>query len=39
MTNGSPYAPATVRSYVQLYRDHINPELGHIAVNKLRRWS
>lgn len=32
-----PYAAATVRSYDRLYRDYINPELGHIAVDKLRR--
>lgn len=32
-----PYAHSTVRGYRYAFRDFINPELGHIAVNKLRR--
>lgn len=31
------YAPKTTRGYRQAFRDHINPELGHIRADKLRR--
>jgi integrase len=31
------YANSTVRSYRRLYRTWINPELGHIPVDRLRR--
>lgn len=33
----TPYAPKTVRGYRQAFADWINPELGHVGVERLRR--